>query len=153
MKTIMYNIMLATTIVVAGIFTGCDSSAQKVENAQEEVQDAKQDLNAAQNKASEQAAKDARAEEWKIFKTDAEAKISGNEARITELKSKINDSGKVMGNIYENRVETLEEQNIDLRNRIYSYEANQSDWETFKREFNQDMDALGNALKDFGNTK
>lgn len=153
MKTIIYKLTLVATIIVASIFTGCDSSAQKVENAQEEVQDAKQDLNEAQKKADEQAAKDAKAEEWKNFKADAETKINNNEIRITELKSKMNVSGKTMSNIYENRIKALEEQNKDLKARIYTYETNQSDWETFKREFNRDMDALGKALKDFGNTK
>ena len=64
----------------------------------------------------------------------------------------MNVSGKTMSNIYENRIKALEEQNKDLKARIYTYETNQSDWETFKREFNRDMDALGKALKDFGNT-
>jgi hypothetical protein len=29
-----------------------------------------------------------------------------------------------------------------------TYEKKQSDWESFKREFNHDMDELGQALKD-----
>jgi hypothetical protein len=57
-----------------------------------------------------------------------------------------------MSNVYENRINTLEDQNKELRNRIYSYENNQSDWEVFKREFNRDMDALGNSIRDFGST-
>jgi outer membrane murein-binding lipoprotein Lpp len=152
MKTTIYNLTIAAAIMVGGIFTGCDSSAQKVDDAQADVQEAKQDLKSAQNKANEQAEKEARDEEWRIFKADAEVKIANNESRISELRGKINSSGKTMSSVYENRIKTLEDQNKELRNRIYSYESNQSDWEVFKREFNRDMDALGTALKDFGST-
>jgi chromosome segregation ATPase len=152
MKTIIYKLTLVATIIVTSIFTGCESSAQKVDEAKAEVKEAKQDLKTAQQEVDEEAAKKAKAEEWSIFKADAETKINNNEIRITELKSKMNVSGKTMSNIYENRIKALEEQNKDLKARIYTYETNQSDWETFKREFNRDMDALGKALKDFGNT-
>lgn len=152
MKTTIYNLTMAAAIMVGSIFTGCDSSTEKVDDAQAEVQEAKQDLKTAQNKAAEQAEKDARAEEWRIFKGDAETKINNNEARISELRGKINVSGKTMSSVYENRIKTLEDQNKELRNRIYSYENNQTDWEVFKREFNRDMDALGASLKDFGST-
>lgn len=35
-----------------------------------------------------------------------------------------------------------------MKRRSIYYEKSQSDWETFKREYNHDMDELGNALKD-----
>jgi chromosome segregation ATPase len=152
MKTTIYNLTIAAAIMVGSIFTGCDMSNDKVDDAQADVQEAKQDLKTAQNKANEQAEKDARDEQWRIFKADAEAKIADNDARITELRGKLNSSGRTMSNVHENRIKTLEDQNKDLRNRMYSYENNQSDWEVFKREFNRDMDALGNSIRDFGST-
>jgi len=61
----------------------------------------------------------------------------------------LNKPGKILDPIYKQRIETLEEQNRDLKVRLDVYEKNNSDWETFKREFNHDMDELGKALKDF----
>ncbi|MBK6283604.1 MAG: hypothetical protein IPF54_14015 [Draconibacterium sp.] len=42
----------------------------------------------------------------------------------------------------------LEQKNNILRAKIESYESNQTDWESFKREFNHDMEELGMAFKD-----
>lgn len=41
MKTTIYNLTIAAAIVVGGIFTGCDTSEQKVDDAQADVQEAK----------------------------------------------------------------------------------------------------------------
>ena len=50
---------------------------------------------------------------------------------------------------YVESVDALEQKNKDLKNRMDAYGANtQSDWDSFKREFNHDMDALGQAFKD-----
>jgi len=37
------------------------------------------------------------------------------------------------------------QQNIDLKARLEAYEMKQSDWESFKSEFNHDMSELGKA--------
>ncbi|MBK7408934.1 MAG: hypothetical protein IPJ40_13250 [Saprospirales bacterium] len=59
------------------------------------------------------------------------------------------NSGTILDGLYAQRIETLEQKNRDLRTKMANYEQNQSDWESFKREFNHDMDELGQALKDF----
>jgi chromosome segregation ATPase len=129
-------------LIAGSVFTGCNSPAQN-ENA------AQQDLNEAQNEANEDAQKVATAEEWAAFKIEANAKIQDNEVRIADLTVRLNKPGKILDPIYKKRIETLEEQNRDLKARLDVYEKNNSDWETFKREFNHDMDELGKALKDF----
>nr|MBP8086991.1 hypothetical protein [Saprospiraceae bacterium] len=83
-----------------------------------------------------------------VFKSDAEIKIKENEVRIGELKVKMKKSGKTFDAMYEKNIIALEEKNKDLKTRIASYETNQSDWDAFTREFNHDMDELGQALKD-----
>ena len=125
------------------------AAEKKAENAKENVQDAKQDLSEAQKKADEEAAKAAREAEWKAFKENAQIQIDKNNARIAELRVKLKKPGKALDEIYASRINTLEEKNKALKARIDVYESNQSDWETFKREFNHDMDELGQALKDF----
>jgi hypothetical protein len=42
----------------------------------------------------------------------------------------------------------LEQKNASLKTKIENYENNQTDWQSFKREFNADMSQLGKALKD-----
>ncbi len=139
---------VSTMFVASTFLTSCQSEAQKSETAQTKVQDAKADLKEAQTDAAVAAQKAATAEEWKVFKTDSEAKIKANEVRIAELKDKMKASGKTMDAVYAKNIDLLEQRNKDLKSRMDAYEKGQSDWESFKREFNHDMDELGVALRD-----
>jgi DNA repair ATPase RecN len=146
-KTII-TLAVSSMLVAGSIFTSCKSPAQKEDAAQSKVEDAQQDLNEAQDKADAANLKVATAEEWTAFKNESEIKIRDNEVRIAELKAKMKKPGKVFDSMYEKRIDRLEEQNRDMQARIDAYEKSQSNWETFKTEFNHDMDELGKALKD-----
>lgn len=128
--------------------TNCESSAKKSEDAQAKVLDAKQDLKDAQSDASVAAQKAADAEEWRTFKMDTQAKIDANEKYVAEMKAKMKVSGKKMDAVYEKSIDALELRNKNLKVRMEAYEKGQSDWQSFKREFNHDMDELGQAFKD-----
>ena len=144
----MIFILAVTTIMAGTIFTGCQSSTQKQQAAQDKVQDSRQDLNAAQKNANEVAQKAATAEEWKTFKSESELKIKDNEIRINELTVRMKKPGESFDALYEKKITNLGQQNKDLKARLEAYEKSQSNWESFKREFNHDMDAIGQALKD-----
>lgn len=148
MKKTIFIISIATSVVLGAILMGCQSSAQKEEAAQDKVQEAKQDLNAVRHDINTEAQKVATAEEWKEFKTKTEEMISNNEKSIAELKAKIKKAGKTLDAVRENKIDKLEQLNRDLKARLEAYEKNQSDWQSFKDEFNHDMDELGKALKD-----
>lgn len=137
MKKSIFTLATLSLLLTAAIFTSCNSTAQKEDNTtMTEQEDANTD---------EQVV--ATAEEWQAFKTDAEAKIKRNEIRIEELTVQMNKPGQVFDDLYKNRILELEQQNRDLQNRIDAYDKSHTDWEKFKREFNSDMDELGNALK------
>ena len=137
MKAIIFALM-ATAAVAAGVlFSGCQIETQKEQVAQIK-------LDASQVKAI----KVVNANEWQEFKSEFEAKIQDNEIRIVDLKEKMKKSGKAMGEVFSQKIETLEQKNKDLRVRIANFDQAQTDWESFKREFNYDMDELGKALKD-----
>ena len=135
--------------MAATLFTACQTSDQKkADEAQAKVEAAKQDLKEVQNEAAVAAQKAATAEEWKAFKDASETQIKENEMRIAELKEKMKKSGKAIDAMYAKSIETLEQRNMEMRNRIGAYEKSQSDWDTFKREFNHDMEGIGQAFKD-----
>lgn len=141
MKKTFLAIALTSTIIGGTIFTGCKSSPTKVEAAQEKVDDAKQELKEAQRTAT--------AEEWQEFKDETDAKIKSNESSITEFKLKMKKTGRKLDAAYQEKIDMLEQQNKDMKLRIDGYEyRTQSNWDSFKLEFNHDMDELGNALKD-----
>ena len=148
MKRTIITLAAASMLVAGSVFTSCKSPAEKEDAAQTEVQDAQQDLNEAKVEANAESQKVATAEEWIVFKSDAELKIKSNEDRIAILTVKMNRPGEILDPLYKKKIQTLEQQNRDLKNRLVVYEKEQSDWSTFKREFNHDMDELGNAFKD-----
>ena len=136
MKKSIFTLAAMSLLMTGALFTSCNSAAQKEDNTTTESQDAI---------AEEQVV--ATAEEWQAFKTDAEAKIKRNEIRIEELTVQMNKPGQVFDDLYKNRILELEQQNKKLQDRIIAYDKSHTDWEKFKREFNHDMDELGEALK------
>jgi DNA repair ATPase RecN len=136
------------TLMIGTILTSCQSTVQKQDAAQDKVQDARQDLNEAQKDANAIGQELATAEEWAAFKSDSEVKIKANEVRIAELNAKLNKPGETFDELYSKKIANLEQQNKDMRARLFAYEKSQTNWETFKREFNHDMDELGQAFKD-----
>jgi len=135
-------------IMAGTIFTSCQSSIQKQDAAQAKVRDAKRELNEAQKDANAANQVVATAEEWEAFRNESELKIKANETRIAELNAKMKKPGEILDAVYEKKITNLEQQNKEMRVRLLGYEKNQSNWESFKREFNHDMDAIGQALKD-----
>lgn len=146
MKKSISTLALAAAFIVALFATGCNSSAEKADKAQDKVVDAKEDLAKAQAKAAE--AKMKAAEEWRVYKAESETKIGDNDRAIAELRTKMKASGKKMSAEYSRSIDELEAKSKALRNRIDTYNTDQSDWESFKREFNHDMDEFGQAFKD-----
>ncbi len=144
MKKIIY--FTALSVMISGsLFTSCASNEKKVENAQANVEDAKQDLTDAKNKL---------AAEYPMFKSDAEKKIAENEKRINSLKAKPYKTGNAeLDETHQTKIDNLEKKNAELRNRLYTYEHEHSDWQEFKRGFNLDLDAIDNAFKDLDKDK
>ncbi len=148
MKRTIFTLAIATIFILVTVFAGCSSPAQKKEAAEAKLQDAEQNLEAVQNDAEAQ--KVATAEEWKMFKSETDLKIKKNEIRIAELRLKMKKPGIIdLDAVYEKRIETLEQKNKDLKTRMDNYETRQSDWEAFQKEFNKDMNDLGQSLTDF----
>ncbi len=148
MKRTTFILPVAISLAIAAFGISCQSSAQKEKAAQKEVQDAKEDLREVQGDANALAQKVATAEEWKAFRIDSEEKIRNNETRIAELRVKMKKPGVVFDELYGKKIDLLQEQNRALTAKLDAYEKSQSNWETFKAEFNHDMEELGKALKD-----
>ena len=136
--------ILAFSVVLTGaILTSCQSKEQKVEDSKQQVVDAKQDLKEAKQELNA---------DYPAFKRDAEEQIAANDKRIAELREKLARSGKApLDNMRRQRIDELQKENAELRSRLYGYEKERSDWETFKRKFNEDAAKLRQAFKDFGN--
>ena len=131
--------MLAITTFIAGsVLTGCQSSADKLQDAKNKVAAANQELNQAVKDSVQQ------------FKKESLEKISNYDKNIAELKAKIAPAKKESKAKYEKTLADLEQKNNDLKKKLEEFKEDQiSNWKSFKNEFNHDMDELGQALKDF----
>ena len=147
MKKIIYSI--GFTFFAAVLFTGCQPSNQKADETQADVESVKQELEDVKNDTKQNAADLANATEWKEYKSNSQVTIDNYETRIAQLNEEIKRSGRTIDAVYEERINALEQRNKDLKAKMEAYETNQSDWITFKTEYDNNIDELGKALKDF----
>ena len=141
-------VLAVATFIAGNVFTSCKSNTEKEEDAIENVQDAKENLEDVTEDINNDAITKANDAEWQTFKAEVNKTIEANEARIVELKRAMNKSGTTFDATYKKNIAALEDRNAALKTKISDYENNQTDWASFQREFNSDMNELGNALKD-----
>ena len=146
MKKSIFSLAVMAAFATSILVVGCQSADKKVDKAETKVVDAQKDLKDAE--AAAVAARQKAADEWTLFKAEAQAKINNNDLTIVSLREKMKTASKKLGIAYAKSIDELEAKNKALRTKIETYDTAQSDWEAFKREFNHDMDELGNALRD-----
>ncbi|MBA4239498.1 MAG: peptidase M23 [Sphingobacteriaceae bacterium] len=132
---------IAITALVAGTsITSCDSSTKKVEEAAVKVDEASADLTDAKKEFNE---------EYIKFQLESEERMIENDRQIAELKANKTQLKKEAKADYDKAIKDIEEKNSALRVKMNEYKEEGNDkWESFKREFNHDMDELGKSLKD-----
>ncbi|MDR6844391.1 hypothetical protein [Flavobacterium granuli] len=148
MKKTILTLAIAT-FVIGSTLMSCKQNTDKEQIAQDSVDSAKVAVDEAEENLDE-ARRAATAEEWQEFKDATSVKIEENNARIAELKLKIKKTGKDIDKAYQRNIDTIEQKNKNLKAKLDTYKNDvDSDWQSFKREFNHDMDELGESLKDF----
>ena len=136
-----YFILIIISLLVGFVLTSCKINQEnKVTDAKENVKQAQQDLKNVQSENDK---------EWRQFKKDAELKIKANEDRIDEFKAETKKAGNKLKNKYEQEVAVLEQKNIEIKRKLseYNYEGKDKWWQ-FKIELNDDIEVVGNSIKD-----
>jgi hypothetical protein len=146
MKKTIYS--LAGLALLTGLaLTGCSTPAEKVENAKNDVEKSKADLNAANLQYEE---------DYAAYKKETADKIAANEKCVADYKSRIAQEKRQARDNSNRKIEVLEKRNNDMKRKLEDYRADNKDhWESFKVEFNHDMDELVKAFQDLtvNNTK
>lgn len=145
MKKAFNSITIVAVFIALTALAGCQMRPSTLEEqeAQAKVDSAKQDLKAAHETAN--------AEDWEAFKAQSEAKIRMNELSIADLKDRMTMSKRTDDALYIEKINKLEKQNEALKAKIKTHDVTtdrKENWEAFKKEFNHDVDELGQALKD-----
>ena len=132
-------------IASGAFFMSCSSSRNEVEISESNVEEKQGDLEYAIMNYAMRCNK---------FQEESDDNIIINEQLIAESKLYSND--KINGEkiIYEKKISVLEAKNEKLKEKLNDYiEYNEEDYEkqeSFKREFNNDMNELNESLRDIG---
>ena len=139
MKTKFLALTL-TGVMVAGSLLTFAQDDKKTKEVQKDLSEGNKDLKEARTDS---------AADYQKFKIASETKIRNNQMEIATLKTKKSTDTKEVKERYDERVLTLEQKNDDLKKKINSTsKVKTSEWALFKREFNLNMDELGQAIKD-----
>lgn len=133
--------------LVTGLLAGCNSPAQKLENAREDA--------AAANKKLETANEEYLAD-LKSYRQATAERIAANDESIARFKLRIANEKKETRDEYNKKIIALEQKNSDNKKRLDDYKTEgKANWEIFKTEFSRDMDELGTAIRNLttNNTK
>lgn len=136
-------------IAVSIMFIGCQNSNEKISEAQQDVATAKENLHDEKNKAEVERIRKENATAFEMLKNNADAKIQNNEILISKLHNRIKRNTNRENVAYHNSINTLEQQNIELRERMKSFNSENNDWQTFQREFLADMQKLETSIADW----
>ncbi len=132
--------LAACTLITGAILSGCSTSSQKVEDAQENV--------VAANLALDQANKEYLAD-MANYRQETSSRIAANEESIKEFNGRIKEEKKAARADFKKKIAALEQQNNDMKIRMDNYrEEGKDKWVIFKAEFSHDMDEMGQAFKD-----
>ncbi len=136
-------IFVLTAFMAGSILTSCNTSTSKVEQAKMEMEETSKKLDQAMDHYEV---------DLKKFKTESDKRIAANKKTILALKEKSKSIEATAKTQFDSSIDVLEEKNQLLNKKMENYSDFSSDkWESFKIEFNQDMDELGQALKDLSN--
>ena len=139
MKKLILKVV-ASVFLTGALLTSCNTPAQKVENAEDNVTEANQDL-AKANREYEA--------EIESYRKETADKIEANNKSIADFNARIALEKKDAQDDYRRQIATLEQKNSDMKKKMDDYKAEGKEkWEKFKTEFSRDLEELGNAFKD-----
>jgi len=146
MKNVIF-ILALVALSTGAVLTGCQSEARRLGYELMNARLANMELTPKASLEVSAALKNAvNMQDWKIFKKSSDFKIRDNDIRIAELKVKMQRRGKLPDPVYKKKLNTLENVNLEMKKKMVVYVGNQNEWNIYKREFNRDLNALGQTL-------
>lgn len=83
------------------------------------------------------------------YKTETFDKIAANKKSIQDFNDRMATKKEEVKADFKKKIDELDQQNTDMQKRMEDYKAEgKENWESFKTEFSQDMNALGKSFKD-----
>jgi hypothetical protein len=143
MKRTYSFLAISQLLLIGSILHSCEVSSGDFDL----VQDNKAYLNAMDKKLNGETNNFTNSEEWLIFRWENEQKIVTNQEKIEELKDRFDKVGKPIDDKSKQLFIILNDKNIYLKKSLETYEGNQSDWKSFKHQYNFEMKDFEMRLK------
>jgi hypothetical protein len=91
------------------------------------------------------------AADYNKFRIEAEKKLSDNQKKIGAFRKKVHITDKALQTKYDIEILSLDQRNFDLQKElIKSSDIKTHEWSSFKRDLNNDIMELKNAITEFG---
>lgn len=140
MRTKTMIFIAAFSILTSITVESCNSPAEKLEKAENDVTKANEELEI----ANEEYLADIDA-----YRLETAEKIAKNDSTIIAFKKRMKIEKKEAIKDYEIQLAELEQKNIDLEKKMDEYNGHgESNWEIFKDEFNREVQELQDAIDD-----
>lgn len=137
MKNTALTLIISFSLALL-FLSGCNSPDQKMENAKSAVVEANHDL--------EQATQEYQADMNQYRKHSAD-RIAANDSAITVFKTQIANEPADVKAAHEKQLAILEQKNSDMKKKLADYKGEgKEQWETFKANYNREMNTLGEAF-------
>ena len=133
-------IRITTTCLFITAVISCKTPAEKAEKAQENVVNANEKLDSAIVNYER---------DIDAYRLVTIKRIQDNEKSMNDFKLRIAKEKLKAKKEYEKKLTELEKKNTDLKKKMADYKAEGSEkWNSFKVEFNKEMDELSKSIKD-----
>lgn len=137
----MRNLKKIFALAIMGsvfLSTSCSSSAEKVDQAEQNVSDAKDDL---------KYAKEAQEKEVAEYDKLMSEKLAEQEKIMADFNERIKVQKKEAKTEYELKLEELNNKHSDMKKKMAEFKAgSKTNWESFKIAYNAEMEDLGYAF-------
>ena len=141
-------ITLAITTLMGGlIFSGCQTQARKFDYALANGLEANQNLKTGMKEVSVELKNALNVQDWLIFNEASDFKIRNIDIRIAEL-VKTQRRGMKPDPGYRKKLNELENVNLGMKKKLAVYSEDRNEWNSYKNEFNRDLDKLEQTLTD-----
>jgi phage protein D len=139
MKKTIFKIT-AIALLTSTTFIRCNTPAEKVEKAEENVAEANKDL----DKAKEEYLTDI-----ETYKKETDTKIAANNQSLIDFRTRIANEKQAAKDEYEKKIAELDKKNTDMKKMLDDYKAEGKEkWDLFKNDFNNEMDKINRSMKD-----
>ena len=135
-------ITLALAVGIAALqFSGCLSTPRHAAPSHTDLQEV------AFSDPATGSGQDARQDSLRLFRKEANARISGYDKTIASLKTKIAEEKSENRARYEKRLAEVETLNREAKAKLRAYTKDGKEaWADFREAFTREMDALGNSI-------